>query len=234
MALSPTDGGALRVPIDLGHLRSPRQRMWRGRPLSPLMEVRMFFDDEGPVPETFRGLKKRLDDAGIPHIFIGASAVHVNGHRRSTEDLDLCLRAGDLERFKREFVGSVYQPVAGRPRKFFDPQTQVSFDILIAGEIAGNRRKQREVRFPDPSEAEMHEGAAFPSLARLIELKLVTWRYQDWGDVVNLIRVHNLDESFAGKLHPVARSAYLQCHDQKVEEDRYNPEIDEAPPEEGP
>ncbi len=27
-------------------------RWWRGRPLSPVMEAQMFFDDQGPVPET--------------------------------------------------------------------------------------------------------------------------------------------------------------------------------------
>src|SRR5213078_1518396 len=96
----------IREPIDLGALRSPRMRRWRGKLLSPLAEVRMFFDDAGPVPETFRQLRQRLQDAGIPHIFIGASAVNAHGHRRSTEDVDLCMRRADLERFKREFVGS--------------------------------------------------------------------------------------------------------------------------------
>jgi hypothetical protein len=141
------------------------------------------------------------------------------------------MRREDLERFKREFVGSVYQPVSGRPRKFFDPETQVSFDILIAGEIAGNSRKQKEIRFPDPDEAEIRQGVPYPSLTRVIELKLVTWRYQDWADVVSSIRVHNLNESFADKLHPTTRSIFLQCYDQKVEEDRYDPEIHDAPPE---
>lgn len=191
----------------------------------------MSFDNDGPVPETFRNLTQRLAEARIAHIFIGASAVNVHGHRRSTEDVDLCMRAADLERFKRQFVGTVHQQVAGRPRKFFDPQTQVSFDILVSGEVAGNSRRQREVQFPDPSEAEIHGGSPFPSLARLIELKLVTWRYQNWADVVSLIRIHNLDESFAEKLHPVARSPYQQCHDQKIEEDRYNPEMHDALPE---
>lgn len=218
-------------PVNLGNLRSPRLRVWKGKLLEPSMEVRMFFDDNGPVPETFRRLKQRLKDAGLPHIFMGASAVNAHGHRRSTEDVDLCMRREDLERFKREFVGAVYQPVAGRQRKFFDPETQVSFDILVAGEIAGNSRKQKDVRFPDPDEAEIRQGVPYPSLARLIELKLATWRLKDWADVIELIRVHKLDESFAQKVHPVVRSAFLQCYDEKVEEDRYDPEIHDAPPE---
>lgn len=190
----------------------------------------MFFNDAGPVPETFRRLKKLLDDAGIPHIFMGATAVNAHGHRRSTEDVDVCMSAESLQRFRQKFVGSVLQPVTGRARRFFDPATQVTIDVLVAGEVAGDRRKQKDIHFPDPAEAEIVHGAPVPSLARLIELKLVTWRYQDWADVVSLIRVHNLDESFADRVHQIVRVAFVQCLDQKLEEDRYNPEIHDAPP----
>ncbi len=46
-----------------------------------------------------------------------------------------------------------------------------------AGEIAGNTRKQREVCVPDPSEAVIVEDTPVPTLARLVALKLVSWRY---------------------------------------------------------
>lgn len=62
---------------------------------------------------------------------------------------------------------------------------------------------------------------------RLLELKLVTWRYQDWGDVVNLIRHFALDEAFAAKRHPTVRLAYRQCYDQRIEEDKYHPELND-------
>ncbi len=188
----------------------------------------MFFDEQGPVTEAFRKLRERL--AGLPHIFMGAVALNAHDYRRASEGVDLCMRAEDLERFRKLFVGTVYQQVAGRPRKFFDPQTQVTFDILVAGEIAGNARKQRQVRFPVAGEAHTVRETPVPSLAWLIELKLATWRYKDWGDVVELIRIHNLDETFAEQLAPVIRSAYAQCYDQKVEEDGYNPEIHDQPP----
>lgn len=193
----------------------------------------MFFDDQGPVPETFRQLRERLAQAGLPHIFVGAVALNAHEYRRASEDVDLCMRRADLERFRQVFVGTVYQSVAGRPRKFYDPGTQVTFDILVAGEIAGNTRKQQDVLFPDPTEAEVVHDTPVPSLARLIELKLVTWRYKDWGDVVELIRIHDLPESFGDQFNPQVRSAYVQCYDQKVEEDRYNPEIHDPPGGEG-
>jgi hypothetical protein len=209
-------------PVQLGHLRSPRYRRWEGRRLHPLEEVRMFFDDKGPVPDTFRHLQQVLSGAGIPHIFLGAMALNAHGYRRSTEDVDLCMRREDFARFRGEFVGKRFRTVAGRSRRFFDPDTQVTFDVLISGEIAGNARKQQDVLFPDPSEAETIDGAPCVSLARLIELKLVTWRYQDWADVISLIRVHKLTEAFAEKVHTVARPFYLQCYDQMKEEDVYN------------
>jgi len=190
----------------------------------------MFFEGQGPVLETFRKLRERLANAGLPHIFMGAVALNAHDYRRASEDVDLCMRPADLARFRTLFVGTVYQQVAGRARKFYDPTTQVTFDILVAGEIAGNTRKQNTVRFPDPSEAQTHHDTPVPSLARLIELKLATWRYKDWGDVVELIRIHRLDESFADRLDAAMRSAYVQCYDQKLEEDRYNPEIHDAPP----
>lgn len=169
---------------------------------------------------------------GIPHVSIGATALFAHGYRRMTEDVNVCLRKADLERFKRDSVGSLYEPVEGRARRFYDPKIQVTIEILIAGEIAGNTRKQREVTFPDPSEAHDLDGIAVPSLARLIELKLVTWRLRDWADVIELIRVHNLDESFGDQFNPLVRSTYIRCFDQKTEEDRYNPEIHDRHPDE--
>jgi hypothetical protein len=92
-------------------------------------------------------------------------------------------------------------------------------DLLIAGQIAGRKSKNPSVRFPDPAEAEIHGDLRTVSLARLIELKLVTWRFKDWGDVVELIRRNSLPESFAEKLDPVVRAAYGLCYDQAADEE---------------
>ena len=192
----------------------------------------MFFEGKGPVPETLRRLAETLRSAGIPHIFMGATAVYAYGYERTTKDVDVCMRSEDLEKFRRELVGSAYKPVAGRSRRFEDAETGITVDILVAGDIAGNTRKQREVCFPDPSEAVDVDGLPLVSLPRLIELKLVTWRLKDWADVVELIRERNLDERFGDQFNPLVRQAYLQCFDQKLEEDRYNPEIHDRHPDE--
>lgn len=189
-----------------------------------LTEIGMFFKRQGPVWDAWRDLKDNLERSGIDYVVIGALAVNAHGHRRTTNDVDLCLTEGGWRKFQELFVGTRYHRVAGRPRRVNDPENEVNADILISGQIAGNRRKQQAVTFPDPTEGEIHDQIRTVSLARLIELKLVTWRYKDWGDVVELIRIHDLPEEFADRLNPVVRSAYLQCYDQRLEEDRYDQE----------
>lgn len=184
----------------------------------------MFHSEQGPVPETFRRLRDLLEKEGIEYVVIGAFAVAAHNHRRATEDVDLCLRREAIERFRRDFVGTAYQAVEGWSRRFYDPATQVTFDFLISGDLAGHRDKNKVVRFPDPAEAVLIEGLRTVTLERLIALKLVTWRFKDWGDVVELIRANDLDESFADRLPEFIRSAFLQCHDERVEEDRYERE----------
>ena len=51
--------------------------------------------------------------------------------------------------------------------------------------------------------------------------KLAARRYSDFGDVVFLIRVHNLDESFLEKLHPSVHKDFVECLEEKRREDEY-------------
>lgn len=184
----------------------------------------MFHDDAGPVPETLRRLRAALEREGIGYVVIGAMAMGVHRFRRATEDVDLCLRAEDLSRFRERLVGVEYQAVEGRSRRFYDPQTQVTFDLLVSGDLAGRASRNPVIRFPDPSEAVTLEGLRTVSLEKLIELKLVTWRFKDMADVIELIRRNNLGEDFAERLHPLVRRPYLECYDHKVEEDKYERE----------
>jgi len=52
-------------------------------------------------------------------------------------------------------------------------------------------------------------------------LKLAARRFQDFGDVVALIRVHQLDEAFAKRLHPSVRRDFIECLDEKRREEEY-------------
>lgn len=193
----------------------------RGRALATHEEMLMFHAGRGPAPETLQRLRENLDRAGIEHVVIGAFALGAHGFARATNDVDVCVRAADLKRFREQLAGGVYEPVEGRTRRFRDPATDATIDFLISGELAGRTNRNSAVRFPDPSEAIDIGGLRTVSLPRLIELKLVTWRFKDWGDVVELIRANKLDEAFAEKLDPLVRMAYLECYDQKREEDRH-------------
>lgn len=183
----------------------------------------MFFEKQGPVWETLRDLQGRLEGAKIDYVVIGGLALNAYNYPRQTVDVDLVLTDADYRRFRKRFVGSAYTAAEGTPRRFVDPRTEVTIDVLIAGQLAGRKGKNRSVRFPQPGEAEVHGDVPTVSLARLIELKLVTWRFKDWGDVVELIRRNNLAESFADQLDPVVRSAYGECYDQAMDEEYEGP-----------
>lgn len=186
----------------------------------------MFFEKAGPAWETLRDLEKRLNEAGIDYLVIGGLALNAHNYPRQTVDVNVVLRSSDLAESRNRYEGSAYVPVKGAPRRFVDPKTEVTIDVLIAGELAGKRSKNPSVTFPEPQEAEVHGDVRTVSLARLIELKLVTWRYKDWGDVVELIRRNNLPEEFAECLDPVVQSAFSECYDQATDEDYEGPSGD--------
>lgn len=186
----------------------------------------MFFEKSGPVWETLRDLEERLHAANIPYVIIGGLALNAHNYPRQTIDVDVVLRRPDHERFLREHFGTAYVKGSGPARRLVDARHEVDVDILIAGEIAGNRSKNSVVRFPDPDEAVVESDLRTVSLARLIELKLVTWRYKDWGDVVELIRRNHLSEAFADTLDPLVRSPFLECWDQARDEKYEEPEGD--------
>ncbi len=200
---------------------TPENPVRHRRDLLPHEEMLMFHQQSGPVHDTLTALRQKLEAAHIDYVIIGAFALGCHGYVRATNDVDFCVRKGDLERFRKELVGRDYEAVEGRSRRFLDPRTGVMFDVLISGALAGRVARNNAICFPDPSEAVTIKGLPTVSLERLIELKLVTWRFRDWADVVELIRQNALDEDFAEKVHPLVRMAYLECYDQKLEEDRY-------------
>lgn len=207
----------------------PAMRTWQGERLSPVEEVLMYHDETGPVPETFRRLTVVLEREGIGFVVIGALALAAHKFRRATEDVGLCVREADLRKFRQRLVGTEYQEVEGRRRRFYDPETQVTIDLLVSGELAGRSARNKGIRFPDPDEGALIGGIHTVGLSRLIELKLVTWRFRDWADVVSLIRANALVEDFAEQLDPLVRMAYLECYDQMLDEERYDPERYDAP-----
>jgi hypothetical protein len=186
-----------------------------------LEEIGMFFEGRSPQHKTMRRLVKKLEKAKIPYAIMGAMAVNAHGQERTTKDVDLLLTAAGLDEFRRRFVPKDYDPLPGRQRRFLDRKHQVTFDILITGGFPG-RGKPGPISFPDPEEvSQTIQNMAVVNLPTLIQLKLAAGRYYDFGDVANLIRVHNLDETYLANLHPSLHQDFIECLEEKRREDEY-------------
>ncbi len=191
----------------------------------------MFFQGRDEVHKTMRRLVKRLEKANIPYAVIGGMAVNAHGHRRTTGDLDVLLTAEGFALFREKFVPKNYETVPKRARRFVDQKNAIIVDILVTGLFPGNG-KPGPIAFPDPTEvSETVNEIKVANLVTLLQLKLAARRYQDFADVVNLIKVHDLDESFQDRLHPSLHRDYIECLEEKRREDEYEACEGEPPPE---
>ncbi len=186
-----------------------------------LKAIDMFFKGRDPVHQTMRRVVKQLEKSKIPYAVVGGMAVFAQGYRRTTDDLDILLTRAGLATFRSVFEAKGYKTVAGHPKRFIDPVNGVTFDILITGLFPGTG-KPGPISYTDPAEvSETIEKIRVVDLPTLIQLKLAAGRYQDFADVVSLIRVHHLDESFQAKLHPAVHRDYTECLDECRREEEY-------------
>ena len=194
-----------------------------------LTEIGMFFQGNDAVHEAMRRAAAALDSAGIAYAIVGGMAVNAHRYSRTTKDVDLLLSAAGFAAFKGLAAAGGFEAVPGRPRRFVDRTTGVTFDILVSGQFPGSGAPG-PIAFPDPAGvAELINGFRVVDLPTLVQLKLADRRYQDFADVVSLIRENELDESFAARLHPAVRTDFLLCLDEKRREDEYETRRDQAP-----
>jgi hypothetical protein len=186
-----------------------------------LREISLFFQGRDEVHKTLRRVVKRLERAGIPYAIVGGMAVNAHGYVRTTGDVDLLLSAQGFAKFQERFVGKHYRAKSGRARRFEDRANAVGLDILVTGRYPGSGMPG-PIAYPDPSQvSEVIDTMRVVKLITLIELKLAARRHRDFGDVVELIRFNDLDESFAARLHPSVRTDYIECLQEKRREDEY-------------
>lgn len=187
-----------------------------------IKEIDMFFQKNDPVHKTMRRVVKQLVKAKIPYAIVGGMAVNAHGHKRTTDDLDVLLTADGLAEFRKRFVPKHYDTHPQLPRRFTDRKSEVTIDFLLTGLYPGSGRPG-PISFPHPTTASQTiEDMQVLDLATLIQLKLAARRHQDFADVVNLIRVQQLDEAFGERLHPSVRGNYIECLEEKRREDEYN------------
>src|SRR5439155_12978525 len=103
-----------------------------------------------------------------------------------------------------------------------------TFDVLLTGLFPGSG-EPGPIAFPDPATVgETIDSIRVVNLATLVELKLAAGRFRDFGDVVELIRSNDLDETFADRLHPSVRGDYIECLEEKRREDSYEARQDRS------
>jgi hypothetical protein len=190
-------------------------------PSDPLQAMAQFRQGKDPAHISLRRLLRRLERAGIDYAVMGGLAVWAHGYHRFTNDVDILVTREGWEEFRRRFVPKSYEPVASRPRRFLDKQNQVVIDFLVAGLFPGMGRPG-PIAFPEPrSVRQTIQSVHYVDLATLIQLKLAARRHKDFGDVVDLIRANDLDESYRERLHPSVRPDYIECLEEKRREDEY-------------
>jgi len=174
---------------------------------------------EAPVHRTVQRLAETFRQMGIPFAISGALAVNHHGHLRATQDVDVLLRSEDLQRFKERHIGLGWVNKFEGSKGFRDTRTKAPIDVLLVGEFPGDG-KPKPVRFPDPRKVTEVDEAGVPyiTLPKLVELKLASGmtavdRPRDLDDVIQLIRVNQLDQSFGEQLDPYVREAWYRYWD---------------------
>lgn len=178
-----------------------------------------FFRGKGLMNDALRRLADDLDSRGISYCVVGAVALGQHGYLRFTSDIDLLLTREGLDRFHRELVGRGYRPAfEGAVRTFRSAAEGVPVEVLTAGDFPGDGRP-KPVVFPDPATCfTVIDGIRTLPLERLIELKLASGttpgRRRDLADVQELIRIRDLDASYAAKLDPSVRGLFQELCDE--------------------
>jgi hypothetical protein len=202
----------------------PSRSVIGGKPIpftQRLKEIDMFFQKRDPVYQTMRRTAKLLEKAGIPYAILGGMALNAHNYVRTTGDVDFLLTKEGLQVFREKLLGKHFDPVPGRPRRFTDRINRVTIDLVVTGRFPGTG-KPGPIAFPHPTKvSEVIDDHNFVNLPTLIQLKLAARRHKDFGDVVELIRCNNLDESFLTKLDPSVRQDFIECLEEKRREDEY-------------
>ncbi len=194
---------------------------------SRLQLVDDFFMGTSAVHETVRRIATLLKDLGLPFVVSGALAVNHHGHLRATTDVDLLMRREDLAAFKERYIGLGWLNKFEGSKGFRDTITNVSVDVLIAGDFPGDG-KPKPVAFPNPSAvAELDvDGIPYIQLASLIELKLASGmtapdRPRDFDDVIQLIRKNDLPRDYGAALNPYVHEVWYRYWDASRHSDEY-------------
>lgn len=190
-------------------------------------EGRRFFMGEGKLNDALSRLARDLRDQEIDYVVIGALALLAHGYPRFTEDIDVVVTREGLERFHEVLIGRGYLPAfAGARKRLRSTADGTPVELIASGEYPGDG-KPKPVSFPNPADDAVEiEGIKYPTLEKLIELKLASGltapdRLKDLADVQELIKVRGLSVDYAENLNPYVRGKFIELLD-AVESGRRN------------
>ena len=175
-----------------------------------------FFMGTDPVHRALHDVAKRLDTAGIPYAVAGGMALVAHGYQRTTVDVNVLLTPQGLIAAHRELDGRGYVPPFTGSKNLRDGDGKVRIEFLVTGQYPGDG-KPKPVAFPDPADVStLIDGIRYLQLSTLVDLKLASGmtggvkRLKDFADVVELIRLLPLPESFAEQLNPYTRDKFTE------------------------
>ena len=181
-----------------------------------MLAAERFLMRSGPVHETLRRIVDKLTELGVPYSVAGGMALVAHGYNRTTVDVDILVTAEGLQRIHQSLDGLGYVPPFAGSKNLRDTTTTVRIEFLVCGAFPGDG-KPKPVAFPDPTAAAVKiDGVNYLQLPHLIELKIASGmtggvaRLKDFADVVELIRLLNLDERFAAQLNPYVRDKFIE------------------------
>lgn len=142
----------------------------------------------GPHGRVLRDAEHVLKAIKAKAAIVGGLAVIHHGYERYTHDVDLVISADAVPEFLKIAPVRGFR-VAKKDRygwhKFIHKETGMDLHLVPPGKPSKRARSE----IPGPAELGVRSGTlGFPTLPRLIELKLLAGRLKDQADVVELLK----------------------------------------------
>jgi hypothetical protein len=185
------------------------------RLISPFSLDRMVSAVE-KVKERLLRAAHALDQAGVPYAIVGGNAVAAwvssvdEAAVRNTQDVDMLLRRGDLERAKAalEAVGFVFRHVRGIDMFLDGPDAKARDAVHIV--FANERVFDKDILpHPDVNDSVRADRFQILTLEALVQIKLTAYQRKDQVHLLDLIEVGLIDETWTTK-YPPELAARLQ------------------------
>ena len=161
-----------------------------------------------------------LESNNIPYAIIGGNAVRAwvaqadEAAVRTTRDVDILLRRGDLPRVieAMERAGFVYRHSAGIDMFLDGPEAKARDAVHVL--FAGEKVKETDlIPAPDVDESIMIEAHRTLSLESLVRMKLNVFRDKDRMHVRDMVSVGLIDETWIPRYSPELATRLQQILD---------------------